>query len=453
VAARRAALPGAAAARIATAATAPSRPQDRSGAGAARGSPGGGASGSAGSVGCVTGAAATAAAAAEAPPSRRRQRFDAALATETVDSKALAELAWCGVPAGHSRCEVWQLLLGYRPLTRERRAEALQRKREEYRELRHSLYDASAAVAWRGEGGSSGPGPGPGPGTAAAVQPHNGEETTLLRQIRRDLPRTRLRVGGGAGGGGLCPAQGLVGDGRVQALMERVLFVWAVRQPACSYVQGLNDVLLPLIVVFLADQGGRPVEGLDAELLGQLGEERLADVEADCYWCVTKILSEIFDHYTHGQPGIQRMAQRLREIIRRIDAPLAAHLETQGVDLLHTAFRWITCLMVRELPLGCCVRLWDSLIAESALAVGQQRGAVGGDCGSAGFEALLVYFCACFTVYFSPRLKEMDFEVMTLFLQKVPTGSFGEHEVEVLLGEAYVLKRLFQEAPRHLAIP
>ena len=32
---------------------------------------------------------------------------------------------------GLSRCEVWQLLLGYRPLSKERRAEALQRKREE----------------------------------------------------------------------------------------------------------------------------------------------------------------------------------------------------------------------------------------------------------------------------------------------------------------------------------
>ncbi|CAK0884413.1 unnamed protein product [Prorocentrum cordatum] len=376
-------------------------------------------------------------AAPSAPPRpRRTQRFEAALGVETVDRKALAELAWCGVPAELSRCEVWQLLLGYRPLTRERRSDALARKREEYWELRRTLYEASRAVAAAAPAGSGEP----------PARGHTGRdsEDVLLRQIRKDLPRTKLRAG---------PSEALsavVRDERVQGLMERVLFVWAVRQPACSYVQGLNDVLLPLLLVLLADRRARPEGTADVALLAVLGEEELAEVEADCYWCVTKILSEIFDHYTHGQPGIQRMGHRLSEVIRRIDAPLARHLESQGVDLLHTAFRWTTCLMVRELPLGCCVRLWDTLIAESALASGTQRGAAGDDCGSPGFEALLVYFCACLAVYFSPRLREMDFEVMTLFLQKLPTGGFGEHEVEVLLGEAYVLKQLFQESPSHL---
>merc|ERR1712039_313778 len=101
--------------------------------------------------------------------------------------------------------------------------------------------------------------------------------------------------------------------------------------------------------------------------------------------------------------------------------------------------------------MACCVRLWDSLIAESALAAGHHRGAPGSECGSAGFEALLVYFCACFTAYFSPQLQAMDFEAMTFFLQQMPTDSFREAEVEVLPGEAYVLKCLFQEAPRHLS--
>jgi len=44
----------------------------------------------------------------------------------------------------------------------------------------------------------------------------------------------------------------------------------------------------------------------------------------------------------------------------------------------------------------------------------------------------------------------MDFEAMTFFLQEMPTDGFAERDVEVLLGEAYVLKCLFQQAPRHL---
>jgi len=354
------------------------------------------------------------------------------------------------------------LLLGYRPLTSGRRADALQRKRQEYSELRRSLYDASPAVAAAREAESRGEVSGD------AVQ-HEGAvrdaEAGLLKQIRKDLPRTRIK--------GSCA--GLVEDPRIQGLMERVLFVWAVRQPASGYVQGLNDVLLPLVLVSLADQGG-PGMALDIAFLNQLGEEKLAEVEADCYWCVTKILSEIFDHYTHGQPGIQRMVQMLKDIIQRIDAPLARHLEAQGIDLLHTAFRWITCLMVRELPVACCIRLWDTLISESAQAacLGAGQRPVGGGSavavsstkslggsgqgaggiavvGSAGFEVLLVYFCACFTAYFSSCLQQMDFEAITLFMQKMPTDNFTEGDVEVLLSEAYVLKSLFEQAPRHLS--
>jgi len=379
-----------------------------------------------------------------------------------MEKKVLAQLAWSGVPNGFSRCEVWQLLLGYRPLTSGRRADALQRKRQEYSELRRSLYDASPAVAAAREAESRGEVSGD------AVQ-HEGAvrdaEAGLLKQIRKDLPRTRIK--------GSCA--GLVEDPRIQGLMERVLFVWAVRQPASGYVQGLNDVLLPLVLVSLADQGG-PGMALDIAFLNQLGEEKLAEVEADCYWCVTKILSEIFDHYTHGQPGIQRMVQMLKDIIQRIDAPLARHLEAQGIDLLHTAFRWITCLMVRELPVACCIRLWDTLISESAQAacLGAGQRPVGGGSavavsstkslggsgqgaggiavvGSAGFEVLLVYFCACFTAYFSSCLQQMDFEAITLFMQKMPTDNFTEGDVEVLLSEAYVLKSLFEQAPRHLS--
>lgn len=375
-------------------------------------------------------------------PTRRLRRFDVALAEESVDKKALSELAWSGVPAGISRLEVWQILLGYRPVSRSRRDEALQRKRQEYTELRQSLYYGSPVVR-------STQGLGTGRGLESA---DDGGELGLLRQIRKDLPRMALRAGAAVSNAsdGKAAVELLIEEPLLHGIMERVLFVWAVRQPASGYVQGINDVLLPLLLVGLSDLAGHPVERLDPEVIRRTSEDMLTDLEADCYWCLTKILSEILDHYTHGQPGVQRMVQRLREIIRRIDAPLSSHLATHGVELLTTAFRWITCLMVRDLPILGSIRLWDTLIAESAQSVGIRP--IGGDeCTSSGFEGLLVYFCACFTAYFSPRLQSMDFEGMTFFLQSIPTDTFTEAEIEVLLGEAFVLKSLFQQAPRHLS--
>lgn len=353
--------------------------------------------------------------------------FDAALGAEPVDRKALAELTWSGVPDGLSRCEVWQLLLGYRPLAQQRAPDAIQRKREEYRELRRSFYDSSPAVSKR------------------ASTEECSAEASLLRQIRKDMPRTQLRCSAG------CPASHLVEHPQVQALMERVLFIWAVRQPASGYVQGINDVLLPLVVVSLLDCFDRPLERVSVELLEELGEAQLADVEADCYWCTVKILSEIFDHYTQDFPGIQRMAQHLQEILRRIDMPLVSHLEEQGINIFQTAFQWIACLMVRELPISCCIRLWDTFIAESAQSGTQVRSGPSGDHRSAGFEVFVVYFCACFIAYFSPRLQAMDMEAISRFLQRLPTDDFRESDMEVLLSEAFVLKSLFQNAPQHLS--
>jgi len=37
-------------------------------------------------------------------------------------------------------------------------------------------------------------------------------------------------------------------------------------------------------------------------------------VEADCYWCLCKLLDSIQDHYTFAQPGIQRICFKISEV-------------------------------------------------------------------------------------------------------------------------------------------
>ena len=36
-------------------------------------------------------------------------------------------------------------------------------------------------------------------------------------------------------------------------LMENILLVWALRHPACGYVQGMNDLLVPFIYVNMTE--------------------------------------------------------------------------------------------------------------------------------------------------------------------------------------------------------
>ncbi len=39
----------------------------------------------------------------------------------------------------------------------------------------------------------------------------------------------------------------------IQEMMIRILFIWNMRHPASGYVQGINDVVTPFIIVFLQD--------------------------------------------------------------------------------------------------------------------------------------------------------------------------------------------------------
>jgi len=344
--------------------------------------------------------------ASSAPKRRspRTEKFYRLLCTPSVDLAALRDLLWSGAPEDDPavRAEAWQMLLGYLPPVHDRQVQGIAKKRGEYEELKRRHYKFADSA-----------------NSSAEISRNDGEEAAaILRQIRVDIPRTS-------------PGLPLFSHPRVQRLMERVLYIWSVRHPASGYVQGINDLVTPFIAVLLASELHAPLEDIDVD---SVAEAALNTVEAGAYWCLTKVLSDIQDHYTAGQPGIQHMVLKLREIVRRIDEKLYRHLEQQGLDFLQFSFRWMNCLLLREFPFPCVIRLWDTYIAEP----------------TEGFSTFHVYVCAVFLIYWSPQLKQMDFQQLMLFMQKLPTGKWRTQEIETLLAEAYVLKSLFHSSPKHL---
>ena len=252
----------------------------------------------------------------------------ARLSLPTVDLAALRELLWSGAPEEDPkvRAESWQMLLGYLPPVKDRQPSGLQKKREEYEELRRRHYLPVEAEAPSIDVDAAG----------------------ILRQIRLDIPRTS-------------PGLPIFSHQRIQQLLERILFIWSVRHPASGYVQGINDLATPFVVVLLASELDCLPEEIDVDAAG---DDAFEAVEAGSYWCLTKFLSDIQDHYTNGQPGIQQMVAKLREIVHRIDQKLYDHLEEQGLDFLQLSFRWMNCLLLREFPFPCVIRLWDTYISE-----------------------------------------------------------------------------------------
>jgi len=333
--------------------------------------------------------------------SYREIQFEKVLGTNNdstnhvVKMSELRKIAWNGVPPQY-RGTCWKILLGYLPTNAMRRQQTLERKRAEYKDaIRQHYYidDNSRTV----------------------------QEQETLRQVLVDVPRT-------------APDIPLFRNEKIKRALSRLLYIWAMRHPASSYVQGINDLATPLFAVFLADDyAGEDV--LDGSVMVVLEEERLDEVEADVYWCLTNVLAGIQDHYTADQPGVQRMVMRLQELVNRIDSDLYNHIHSVGIQFMQFAFKWMNCLLLREFNLKCVIRLWDTYISEES---------------GNGFEDFHVYVCAAFLSQFSSQLQEMDFDELFQFMQQVPTEDWGETEIEMLLSHAYVLSTLFGGSDAHL---
>ncbi|KAJ3227686.1 GTPase-activating protein [Clydaea vesicula] len=192
----------------------------------------------------------------------------------------------------------------------------------------------------------------------------------------------------------------------------RILYCWAIRHPASGYVQDCQDV----------------------SNVSKLEQDTLTKVEADSFWCLTKLIDGIQDNYTFSQPGIQRQVARLKELVHRVDVTLSNHLAKEQVEFIQFAFRWMNCLLMREVSLKTTIRMWDTYMAE----------------GSEGFSDFHLYVCAAFLCKFSQELKKKDFQEIMIFLQNIPTSNWGEKEVEILLSEGFYYKSLFHNSPSHL---
>jgi len=56
--------------------------------------------------------------------------------------------------------------------------------------------------------------------------------------------------------------------------------------------------------------------------LGSLAASDVKKLEADCFWCFSKLLDGIQDNYTFAHPGIQKRINSLKELVSRIDSKL-----------------------------------------------------------------------------------------------------------------------------------
>jgi hypothetical protein len=116
----------------------------------------------------------------------------------------------------------------------------------------------------------------------------------------------------------------------------------------------------------------------------------------------------------------------MAELVARIDVPLSEHLDTQGVEFMQFAFRWMNCLLMREISVKNTVRMWDTYLVRLFLfplpfvlrrniRVYSMLQAEGPD----AFSQFHLYVCSAFLVRWSEKLREMDFQVRRISHRRI----------------------------------
>jgi hypothetical protein len=208
-------------------------------------------------------------------------------------------------------------------------------------------------------------------------------EKSSMKQIKIDVYRTQ-------------PETRIFATAQIQVMMIRILFSWTMRHPASGYVQGINDLAAPLILVFLAQYIPHPNQDNIYEIsekdIEEIDYENLIRVEADTFWCLSKLVDDIQDNYTEMQPGVHKILHKMKKLIEQRDEAALAHLEQLDINFMDFAYRWVSCYLTREFSIGQIVRLWDTYFSEDE-----------------GFSQFHCYVCTALFLQFAKDFKDMQF--------------------------------------------
>ncbi|KAG0682575.1 GTPase-activating protein [Pichia californica] len=312
-----------------------------------------------------------------------------ALTKSNFEISELKKQSWSGIPSS-LRSLVWQILVGYLPTNTNTRTSVLNRKRKDYINSITRLFRSD-------------------------------KDQSLWHQIKIDVLRTN-------------PSIKLYSFETTHRSLEKILYLWSIRHPASGYVQGINDLVTPFFQVFLNHylSINININEFDPKCLPK---ELLNIIEADTYWCLTKVLDTIQDNFIHEQPGIIRQITELKNLIKRDEPLLALHFENENLDFIQFAFRWMNCMLMREFKLNLIIRMWDTYLSDFPT----------------GFSQFHIYVCCAFLRRFSDYLMEMEFQDIIMFLQDTSkTLDWTEDDIEMMLSEAYVWQSLYENAAAHL---
>uniref|UniRef100_A0A1I8BN82 Rab-GAP TBC domain-containing protein n=1 Tax=Meloidogyne hapla TaxID=6305 RepID=A0A1I8BN82_MELHA len=158
--------------------------------------------------------------------------------------------------------------------------------------------------------------------TAAGETFYSNVESSILKDVLRTDRRNSF----------------FAGDGNANLeTMKSILLTYAVRFPAINYIQGMSDLLAPLLFT--------------------LRDEPLS------YWCFTELMKQtLFCQSDQRRSVMEIQLDYLRELIRLFVPEFYSHLKFLGGDAPSLMFvhRWILLFFKREFPQAEALHIWEA---------------------------------------------------------------------------------------------
>ena len=143
-------------------------------------------------------------------------------------------------------------------------------------------------------------------------------------------------------------------------VLNDILVTYGVYNKDCGYVQGMGDIISPIMVIYITEWRDETTAVLwDGTTLDRLS------VESEMFWLLTATLSQTqLDRLmTDMMPQQQFLLERACSMATRFHPPLLAWLnQTENTSLLFI-YRPYLLLYKRDFPADTVLRLWDSFFA------------------------------------------------------------------------------------------
>lgn len=216
----------------------------------------------------------------------------------------------------------------------------------------------------------------------------------------------------------------------VKRAMIRILLIYSIRHPTHFYSQGMNDLLAPILAVFISGlfkQSYLEVVNNMGKLEKVINEEFIFSAEADSFHCFSLFLSSMKENYLSGYEGVNFNLEKINKLLKKSDKNLVLLFEKNQIRIFDFAFRWVFCLLMREFPIHLSIKLMDYYLVEEFYPL-----------------ELCIYLILALILRFSFELKQMKADQILKFLQNIPTFDWGNKDIELLVSEAYTLRQIIK---------